>query len=330
VQRILITGGTGFVGTHLIRFLKSTEARLFVVSHREADPTAAASREPGAEYCKADIRNEEEIRSLVCAVNPNQIYHLASISSVPESWRDPRNTFEVNVIGSYNLFQAAMRLDSPPRILNVSTSQVYAQSATALTENSPLHPDNPYAATKAMSELLQVQFYKLGIGGIVTARAFNHSGPGQLPAFVLSSFAKQLAEMERGLCPPVLKVGNIQVIRDFMDVRDVVKAYCGLLQKGVIGEIYNVCSGRGYVLADLVNELMKICAVPVKIEIDPSRFRPSELPTIVGDASRLRGATGWKPQIPMQDTLKDLLAYWRKSIDDSLAMGKPPLTERWL
>jgi len=330
VQRILITGGTGFVGTHLIRFLKSSEARLFVVSHRDAEAGADASQQSGVECCKADIRNEEEISSIVGAVNPTEIYHLASISSVSESWRDPRTTFEVNVIGSYNLFQAAMRLDAPPKILNISTSQVYAQSATALTENSPLHPENPYAATKAMSELLPVQFSQSGTGGIVTARAFNHSGPGQLPAFVLSSFAKQLAEMERGLCPPVLKVGNIQVVRDFMDVRDVVKAYCGLLHKGVIGEIYNVCSGRGYVLADLVNELLKLCAVPVKIEIEPSRFRPSEPLSIVGDASRLRGATGWEPQISMQDTLKDLLAYWRKSIDDSLAMGKPPLTERLL
>jgi GDP-4-dehydro-6-deoxy-D-mannose reductase len=328
VLRILITGGTGFVGTHLIRFLRSTDAQLFVVSHRDPDVASSECQGSDIEYRKADIRNDKEVQSILWTVKPDHIYHLASISSVPDSWRDPRYTFEVNVRGTYNLFEAAMGLDSPPIILNVSTSQVYASSNSTLTEDSPLHPDNPYAASKAMAELLKVQYRKSGAGGIITARAFNHSGPGQLPSFVLSSFAKQLAEMERELCPPVLKVGNIDVTRDFMDVRDVVRAYGGLLRKGVIGEIYNVCSGRGYVLADLVNELVKICLVPVEIEIDPARFRASELPRVVGNAERIHRATGWKPEVPMQETLKDLLVYWRNRIDDNLVTDNASLPER--
>ena len=319
MRRILITGGTGFVGSYLIRFLKSFDAKLIVVSSGDA-----TFQEPGVVYCKADIRNSNDIGAVVLAANPNQIYHLAGVSSAAASWNNPRLTFDVNVIGSYNVFEAAMRLPSPPRILNVSTSQVYARSDAALTEISPLDPDNPYAATKAMAELLVVQYHKSQYrkpmkGGIITARAFNHTGPGQLPSFVLPSFAKQLAEMEAGLRPPVLRVGNIDVKRDFTDVQDVVVAYYELLEKGKIGEIYNVCSGRAVLLADLVRELQKDCSATVKIEVDPARLRPSEVPQTVGDPGKIQRMTGWSPQIPLESTLKDLLAYWRTRIKREVA-----------
>jgi GDP-4-dehydro-6-deoxy-D-mannose reductase len=323
VRRILITGGTGFVGSHLVRFLSSADAKLIVVSSGEVK-----TQLPGVEYCRVDIRNADDVRAVVRGASPHQVYHLAGISSVPASWQDPRLTFDVNVIGSYNIFDAAMRLPDPPRILNVSTSQVYAPSDAALLETSPLGPDNPYAASKAMSELLAVQYQKSTKGGgIITARAFNHTGPGQFTSFALPSFAKQLAEMEVGLRPPVLKVGNIHLKRDFTDVRDVVVAYRDLLEKGAVGDIYNVCSGRAVLLADLVKELQKNCTVTVEIEVDPARVRARDVPQIVGDPGKLHRTTEWIPKVPLGRMLKELLAYWRTEIKEHAVEGNVAATE---
>lgn len=322
MRRILITGGTGFVGPYLIRFLKSSGAKLAVVS-----PDDPATREPEVDYLKADIRNSDDVAAVVRAVNPNQIYHLAGMSSIGDSWNNPRLTFEVNVAGSFNIFEAAMRLPSPARILNVSTSQVYARSDTALTETSLLDPDSPYAASKAMAELLTVQYKKCTSGGIITARAFNHTGPGQSPGFVLPSFAKQLAEMEAGMIPPMLKVGNIDVMRDFSDVRDVVVAYYELLDKGEAGEIYNVCSGRAVLLADVLREMQKNCSVAVKVEIDRSRLRSNETAIMLGDREKIGRVTGWRPRIPLENTLKDLLVYWRKRIKNDSVENNDARTE---
>ncbi|MGA6984133.1 MAG: GDP-mannose 4,6-dehydratase [Candidatus Sulfotelmatobacter sp.] len=309
MRRILITGGTGFVGSHLVRLLKSRDATVTVLS---AGHTTL--QEVGVEYCTADLRNSDDVGAIVRAVNPRQIYHLAGVTSVAESWDDPRRAFEVNVTGTLNLLESAMRLPGPPRILNVSTAQVYAHSDAALPENAPLAPDNPYAATKAMAELLTVQYRQSITGGIITARAFNHTGPGQLPTFALPSFAKQLAEMEVGIIPPVLKVGNVDVKRDFTDVRDVVAAYCQLLDRAKTGEVYNVCSGRAVLLADILRELQSHCRVPVKIEVDPARLRPNEVWQMLGDPTKIQAETGWKPQVPLKTTLTDLLAYWRTAI----------------
>jgi GDP-4-dehydro-6-deoxy-D-mannose reductase len=318
VRRILITGGTGFVGSYLVRFLKSREANVTVLSAAHT-----TLQEVGVEYCKADIRNPDDVGAIVRAVNPRQIYHLAGVTSVAESWNNPRLTFEVNVAGTFNLFDSAMRLPSPPRILNVSTAQVYAHSDAALTEAALLNPDNPYAATKAMAELLAVQYRQSITGGIIIARAFNHTGPGQLPTFALPSFAKQLAEMEVGIIPPVLKVGNIDVKRDFTDVRDVVLAYCQLLDRAKTGEVYNVCSGRAVLLADILKELQRHCSVSVKIEVDPARLRPNQALQMLGDPTKIQTETGWRPRLPLQATLKELLAHWRRKIKPDVQADDP-------
>lgn len=324
MRRILITGGTGFVGSYLVPFLKFRGAELTVLS-----TSSAIIQEVGVEYFKADIRNSDDVGAVVRAVNPEQIYHLAGVTSVAESWNNPRLAFDVNVAGTLNLFESAMRLPSPPRILNVSTAQVYAQSYDALEETAPLGPDNPYAATKAMAELLAVQYRQSTSGGIITARAFNHTGPGQLPSFALPSFAKQLAEMEAGIIPPVLRVGNINVKRDFSDVRDVVAAYYQLLDTAENGEIYNVCSGRAVLLADILKELQTHCRVIVKLEVDPTRLRPNEVPQMFGDATKIQRETGWRPEVPLETTLRELLTYWRGKIrrdiqaDDKLPESLP-------
>jgi GDP-4-dehydro-6-deoxy-D-mannose reductase len=222
VKRVLITGGTGFVGTHLIRLLKSNASRIAVIA--SGDGESRQERETGVEFYDLDIRRADELRSVVRGISPTQIYHLAGISAIDVSWNNPRLTFEVTVLGAYNLFEAAMVLPSTPRILNVSTSQVYAASDEILTETSPVRPSNPYAASKAMVELLLVQYRKCMGSGIITARSFNHTGPGQSPNLVLPSIAKQFAQIEAGLRPPGLTAGNVEVKRDFTDVRDVVLA----------------------------------------------------------------------------------------------------------
>jgi GDP-4-dehydro-6-deoxy-D-mannose reductase len=312
VSRILITGGTGFVGRHLIEFLKAPNSRISVLAS-----AVSSSLEPDVDYYDVDIRDREAVRSVVWEVKPDRIYHLAAISAVDTSWSNPTLTYEVNVFGANNLFNAAMRLPSPSRILNVSSAQVYAPSSRPLDEESFVRPNNPYAASKAMAEMLVVEYQKYREGGIVTVRSFNHTGPGQPPNFVLPSIAKQFAEIEAGLRPPKLTVGNIQVMRDFTDIRDVVRAYCALLDRGRTGEIYNVCSGVAVRLADIIQVFESISGLKVEIETDAERVRSNDIAQICGDPSKIREQTGWCPQISLQETISALLDYWRSKIASS-------------
>jgi GDP-4-dehydro-6-deoxy-D-mannose reductase len=276
-----------------------------------ASPSAV---EAGVDYYEIDIRRADDVRSVIRQIEPSEIYHLAGVSAVDLSWADPRLTFEVNVVGTYNLLEAAMGLPSPPRILNISTAQVYARSDAPLAEGSPLGPGNPYAASKAMSEMLEVPFRSASTGGVITARSFNHTGPGQLPTFVLPSLAKQFAEIEAGIRLPILAVGNINVERDFTDVRDVVRAYSALLRKGRTGQVYNVCSGVGTLLSDVIKQFQGLCGTVVAIESDAVRVRSGDAPRVVGDSAKISNETGWNLQIPMTETIRDLLNYWRDQV----------------
>lgn len=307
-MRVLITGGTGFVGTHLIPFLRSRAADIAVLAS-SGRPAANV----GLKYYDVDIRNADGVREVLREFTPHHVYHLAGISTVADSWTDPRLTYEVNVLGAYNLFEGAMNLPSPPRILNISTSQVYAPSPWPLTEDSPVGPENPYAASKAMAELVAMQYRKFTIGGIITARAFNHTGPGQPASFVLPSIAKQFAEIQSGKRPPILTLGNVNVKRDFTDVRDVVRAYGSLLEKGKPGETYNVCSGTAVTLADVLDRFQALAGIKVTIESDPDKVRSNEVSEVCGDAAKIRDATGWSPEISLKKTMLDLLEQWRTS-----------------
>jgi len=258
-----------------------------------------------------EIRDAERVRSLVREVNPDQIYHLAGITMVDLSWANPRLTYEVNVFGAQNVFDAAMSLPVQPRILNVSTSQVYAPACGLLTEDSPVGPENPYAASKAMAELLVFQYRDRAPGGIITTRSFNHTGRGQAPTFVLPSIAKQFAEIELGLRPPRLNLGNITVRRDFTDVRDVVRAYSMLLENGRTSEVYNVCSGNAVLLSDIIKMFQAVSGIDITIEVDPDKIRRREVAEMYGDPGKLQAATGWQRQIPLEKTVEDMLEYWR-------------------
>lgn len=306
---VLITGGSGFVGKHLIRFLKPHTSRIVVLS-----TGTSVEPEPEVEYREVDVRQREAVTAIVNETNPQHVYHLAGITAVDASWRDPRLTFEVNVLGALNVFEAAMQLASPPRILNVSSSQVYAPSNQPLNEQSVIRPENPYAASKAMAELLAVQYRNAPSGGIISARPFNHTGPGQSPNFVLSSIAQQFAEIEAGLRGPKLELGNIEVKRDFSDVRDVVRAYWLLLEKGRPGEVYNVCSGRLVDLHDAIKIFCQLVSAEVTIETDATKVRSNDAEVMWGDQSKICGGTGWSAQIPLAKTLEDLLDYWRQRL----------------
>jgi GDP-4-dehydro-6-deoxy-D-mannose reductase len=309
VSLTLITGGTGFVGTHLVQFLKSNSSHIAVLaSGGESKPQA------GVRYHEVDIREQDAVRSVVQEVKPDRIYHLAGISSVDDSWSNPRLTFEVNVLGAYNLFDAAMSLPFPPRILNISTSQVYASSSSPLTEDSRIQPNNPYAASKAMAELLVVEYRRRTAGGIITTRSFNHTGPGQPPNFVLPSIAKQFVEIELGLRPAILNVGNVEVQRDFTDIRDVIRAYSTLLEKGKPGEVYNVCSGSAVRLADIIRIFESAAGRKVTLATEESRVRSNDVPVICGDPKKIRETTAWQPQISLSKTIVDLLDYWRSQL----------------
>ena len=270
-----------------------------------------STRVPEAQYLELDIRDARKVCSLVREVNPERIYHLAGITTVGFSWTDPRLTYEVNVIGAQNLFNAAMNLPAPPRILNVSTSQVYAPASDILSEDSPVRPSNPYAASKAMAELLVFQYPERAGGGIITARPFNHTGCEQLSSFVLPSIAKQFAEIESGMRPPRIRLGNIAVRRDFTDVRDVVRAYCMLLDNGKTSEVYNVCSGIPVLLSEIVQMFQVISKYEVTIQIDPDKVRTDEVQEIYGNPGKLQAETGWHREIPLKKTLEDMLNYWR-------------------
>ena len=313
MRRVLITGGSGFVGPHLIQYLRPTTSHIAVIaSENNWSPGGAP-----VQCYQADIRDEDTVRCAIHDFEPSEIYHLAGISAVGESWASPRLTFEVNVIGTYNVFEAAMSLKTPARVLNISTAQVYAASQRPLTEDATVAPENPYGASKAMAELLAVTFRNATTGGIITARSFNHTGPGQLPTFVLPSLAKQFAEIEAGIRPPRLAVGNVNVTRDFADVRDVVRAYAVLMERGKSNNVYNVCSGIGVRVLDLIDKFQAVCRAPVRVEKDPARLRPSEIPVFVGDPTKIRKETGWKAQISMDRTIRDLMDYWRDKTKNS-------------
>ncbi|HMK28795.1 MAG TPA: GDP-mannose 4,6-dehydratase [Terriglobales bacterium] len=311
-MRSLITGVNGFVGRHLAKLLaKEAGAECWACSlEKSSEPLEKVV------YGRVDIRSEREVAEFVGASQARHIYHLAAVSTISAASSDQRVAFDVNVWGTRNLLEAAARLPDRARVLNVSSSQVYGSAAPAagIAESVPLRPANMYAVTKAMAELWGWQYGDRV--AVITARAFNHTGPGQPTHFVLSSLAQQVAAIAAGISDPVIQVGDLSVERDFTDVRDVVRAYALLLEQGKPGEVYNVCSGKAYRLSDLLQSLLSQAGVTARIERDPARSRSDDPPRIHGDNRKLRDATGWAPAIPIEDTMRDLLEFWRARIPE--------------
>ena len=263
---------------------------------------------------EADLTEPAAAAAVVEEVRPDRILHLAGQSSVHLSWLDPAGTLRTNVLGIVHLLDAVRSRGLRPPVLVVGSAEEYGPvgwEEMPIREETPLRPASPYAVSKVAQGALALLYGPAGGLRVVLTRTFHHTGPGRGEAFAESSFARQLAEIEAGRRPPVLKVGNLEAVRDFADVRDVVRGYWMLLEKGEGGVAYNVCTGRGRRIRDLLDVLLAASGARVEVRVDPERLRPSDVPAQIGDPSRLRAATGWEPRIPLERTLRDLLDDWR-------------------
>ena len=310
--RILITGVTGFVGGHLVRALTEDPGPFAISGTTYPEPPPAGN----PAFRRIDLRSEEDIFSLVRDHRPDWIVHLAAVSNVRNAWGIRRETLETNILGTHNLLEAVRREVPTARVLFVSSSDVYGSSSSqdsALTETAPFRVMNPYAYSKAASEMLCGFYAGVENLDIVVARPFPHTGPGQAAQFVCSDWARQIVMIERGGTAPTLRVGNLDVRRDFCDVRDVVKAYVALLRKGRRGETYNVCTGKAVALRDILDFLIGEARVSgsISIETDPDKLRKTDAPLLVGSNAKIVGETGWTPGLPIERTLRDLLDFWR-------------------
>ena len=316
-MRILITGVSGFVGGHLAEFLAAEAPgdQLFGL----VKPHGAVREDElaGLTTLEADLDDAAAVAGAVRAARPERVVHLAGQSSVQHSWTDPGATLRTNVLGLVNLVEALLQHRLAPRLLVVGSADEYGLVDAAdlpICEEQPLRPRSPYAVSKAAQGLLAREYAGQAGLFVVCTRTFPHTGPRRGEAFAESSFARQLAEIELSRREPVLHVGNLDAVRDFSDVRDVVRAYWGLLERGVSGQAYNVCSGSGVRIRDLLQRLIELSGLRVEVRVDPERLRPADIPALVGDPARLRQATGWQPRHPLDQTLRDLLQYWRERV----------------
>lgn len=315
----LITGFSGFVGRHLASYLCSQGYRVIGTAYGPADAGRVVGHATvaGAEVREVNLLDRAALEQVIEYAQPSHIYHLAAQSHVPTSRQDPLGTWQVNVLGTLNLLEAVRRLKMDCRILSVCTSDAYGIASPRelrRREACPLRPRNPYASSKVAQEVLCRQ-YALDPGlDVVIVRPFSHTGPGQAQHFVCSSIARQLAEISLGLRPAEIRVGNLAPRRDFTDVRDMVRAYHLALLRGERGETYNIASGRARSIGQIVRLLAKLSGRRVNIVQDPELFRPTEQAVVRGDATHFRHATGWQPEIPFEETLSDLLDFWRQEL----------------
>jgi GDP-4-dehydro-6-deoxy-D-mannose reductase len=321
-MRVLITGAHGFVGGHLLELLRTEHPEVEVFALVRPRGGAPGPRPGKATILEADIDDAPAVAAAVATARPDRIVHLAGQSRVHHSWIDPGATLRTNVMGIVHLMDAVRAERLRPRVLVVGSADEYGivgDASVPVREDTPLRPVSPYAVSKVAQGLLALEYAAPGGPEVLRTRTFPHTGPGRGEAFAESSFARQIAEVAGGRRPAVLSVGNLDAVRDFTDVRDVVRAYWALLEAGAGAAsrpdgVYNVCSGRGVRLGDLLSRLVALAGVEVEIRQDPGRFRPADIPVLVGDPSRLRAATGWEPRLGLDRTLGDLLEDWRARV----------------
>jgi len=318
MDRYLITGFSGFVGKHFLEHLETLQNPVSVLGIDIVPPDFGLDRlhHVQCDFMKMDLLDREGIEKIIIQFEPKYILHLASFSSVAFSWQNPVKSFQNNTNIFLNVLQTVHSINSGVRILSVGSSEEYGDlrgENKLFHEDDALHPVSPYAVARVSQEMLSRVFAK-GYGlDIVMTRSFNHIGPGQKEIFVIASFAKRLVEMKRtGAKSPKLITGDISLIRDFVDVRDVVRAYDGLLKKGIKGEIYNICSGIGYALRELVELMASILDMEVITETDERLIRPNDNKVIIGSNEKIRRDIGWMPEIPLRHSLEDVINFWKR------------------
>ena len=269
-----------------------------------------ALRDRRVQWEAVDLLDRGAVREAIARTRPSAVYHCAAAAHVGKAWDSTESTFAVNVLGTHHLCDALRREDLHVQFLIPSSAMIYRPSSDAMTEDDPLVPPNPYGLSKLAQELLALRSIPDGID-VRVARAFNHIGPRQDPFFAAPGFARRIADIERGQWAPEISVGNLDAQRDLTDVRDTVRAYRLILERGVPGRPYNVCSGRAVTIRHLLDLLIARARCPVTVKIDPARYRPNDNPILLGDPSRLRDELGWTAEIPLERTVDDLLEYWR-------------------
>jgi GDP-4-dehydro-6-deoxy-D-mannose reductase len=312
--RILITGISGFVGRHLATQLheRYPQAEIHGTTRQTPFPDL-----PFATCHALDLRDETSVTALVTAIQPDQIYHLAAQAFVPRSFSDPWETIEINVRAQLNLFLACIALSLSPRILVVSSAEIYGivdETHIPMREDLPPRPTSPYSVSKVTQDMLALQYYLSHNLQVMRARPFNHFGPGQNERFVAPAFALQIAQIEANLNPPIIQVGDLSAKRDFTDVRDIVNAYRLIMESGTPGAVYNVASGVAHSIAHLLQTLIGLANKQIEVQVDESRLRPVHIPILLGDAQFLRNSTGWAPQYSFEASLQDVLEDCRQRV----------------
>ena len=312
-MKALITGVSGFVGGYLCEQLLQNDYEVFGTKLEQEAVPASLPRIP---IMDVNLLNKEDVKLVINEYKPDVIFHLAAQSSVGLSWKNPNLTFDVNVKGTIQLLDEIRESNKNCRLLLIGSSEEYGKvqpNETPINEQQPLRPGNPYAASKISQEFIAKVYADAYQLDIIMVRAFNHTGPRQLPTFVIPDFAKRIAMMERDNLEPVLKVGNLDAIRDFSDVRDIVRGYVSLMKLGKPGEVYNIGSGKGYAIQELLDKLLKQSNISIAIEPDPERLRPSDVPVLICDNSKIKSHIGWQPEISIDQTILDVLNYWRNA-----------------
>lgn len=319
-MRVLVTGIAGFAGSHLAEYLVGTAAgatplEVHGVIHRH-DRRIQHLRHR-LQLHRGDLRNGLWVNETVQEIRPDLVMHLAAWSDVGGSWQQPWTTYELNIYCQLNLLEALRRWSPEARTLVVTSNEVYgllAPEDLPVDEETPFRPNSPYGVSKVAQDMMALQYWLSHRLPTLRARSFNHIGPGQADDFVASAFARQIAEIELGLRPPVVTVGNLDTQRDFCDVRDVVAAYWLIATLGEPGGVYNIGRGECWSVRQLLDTLLELTPAKVTIEVDPARMRPSDVPVSVCDPRRLTAATGWQPQIDLRRSLADVLADWRREL----------------
>jgi GDP-4-dehydro-6-deoxy-D-mannose reductase len=315
MRRVLITGVTGFAGSHLVDYLLTRgDCEIFGIQRWRSRTENIEHFADKITFLECDLRDATNTFEIIAKIKPDWIFHLAAQSFVPTSWVAPSESLTTNVMAQVNIFEAVRRLGLKTRIQLACSSEEYGMvypDEVPIKETNPLRPLSPYAVSKVAQDMLGYQYWMSWKVDSVRTRGFNHEGPRRGPVFVASDFAKQIADIEKGKKAPVLHVGNLEAKRDFTDVRDMVRAYVLALEKCEPGEVYNICSGKAWTIQALLDHLLSLTKVKIEVKEDPARLRPSDVPILLGDNSKFVAATGWQPTIPFEQTLADMLEYWR-------------------